>query len=173
MRLRGKNLPPSIAPRPALGYRRSWTTRKRFGFQQGCFSVSTLPPFLFELLLGFVSVTNVYLFHSYFLFLLKNISLPSVVSPELEFGAPLAEFLPSLGWAGTGQGLPGLFFTRKCPIQTAAHTCSGDSPSPSLIWIPPLSPSCICKSHTMYSVTVTCLPMERCLIPGGAQGHCG
>lgn len=34
---------PSIAPHPALGYLRCWTTRKRFGFQQRCFSVSTWP----------------------------------------------------------------------------------------------------------------------------------
>lgn len=34
---------PSIAHHPALGYLRCWTTRKRFGFQQRCFSVSTWP----------------------------------------------------------------------------------------------------------------------------------
>lgn len=43
VRHRGIKLPPSIAPHPALGYLHCWTTRKRFGFQQGCFSVSTLP----------------------------------------------------------------------------------------------------------------------------------
>lgn len=109
VRDRGIKLLLSIAPRPALGYLHCWTTRKRFVFQQECFSVSILPhrckPLSLWVIVG-VCIHNTwgslsflpsFSFEKYF----PPVSCFSRAGVWCPFGLIPTQFGPGCHWTGT------------------------------------------------------------------------